>query len=339
MSSDNAHQRRDTYFGPMVQYTSTMVVNLHQLQTDLQEQHQYEKHALTELNQRFHVFIDRIQSLQTQNTQYLQAIEHLRRKFSIVDTSDIDKNYLSLKSNYLSISNERVDSQWNYKLFQLQADIYKQLIQIQEQSRDKKIFSLEEEFKQSKLALNNLRTSYEQLQKDIDYTHIENRKLSDQHLLLTSDWCHIKKQQKKSSQHISCLKNSIVFYKTIQKNSVGSSSLIVSSEDMTQFWRTAWTDIVRKIRSDFEVHYRNNQQQMIEYYETKTKELEVDIQHTLHYQQIEMEENQKHYQVQLIEYEKVQKNLAYEKEIFSKLEFTCCKRTFLFRIHLFIFFK
>lgn len=219
-NSTVSYQHRHTYFGPVVQTTS-IVKNLRQLQAELHHQHQHDKEALIGLNQRFQSFIDRIQALQTQNIKYLTAIADLRRKYAGTNIYDIqsEENYLSYKSNSTSIGYEKIDFEWDVELYQLQIAIYHKLVDIEQQTKDNRILLLEDELKQSASILLNLRSSYTELQREIDRLHIESEGLLKQYLELTTNWCSMKKQQKKWSLNIETLKSYIGFYKSLRSHS------------------------------------------------------------------------------------------------------------------------
>jgi chromosome segregation ATPase len=215
-------QRRDTTFGTTVNFTSSIIINVRQLKIDLQEQYQHDKDALNELNQRFHLFIDRIQLLQSQNSKYLAAIADIRRQFFGTNITDIkwEEDYFSSKSNLSTISNSKIDYEWDFELFQLQIGIYQKLIDIEQKSKDKRILILEDEAKQSAAILITLRRSYEEFQREVENLHAENEDLFKRHQKLTYDWCNIKKEQKKWNLTVETLKNYIKFYKNISSYSL-----------------------------------------------------------------------------------------------------------------------
>jgi len=212
--------QRNTYFGTVVQHTSSIKVDIRQVQTELQTQHQHEKDSLNQLNQRFHLFIDRIQSLQVQNAKYLAAIADIRGQYSGISTTSEEESFLSIRSNFSSISHAKIDYEWDFELFQLQIGIYQQLIELEQQSRDKRILMLEEELKKSASALISLRSSYEQTQQVVENLHGESGDLVQQYLLLTRDWCNMRKQRKKWDLSMETLRSYIGFYKNLRSNLV-----------------------------------------------------------------------------------------------------------------------
>ncbi|CAF1562512.1 unnamed protein product, partial [Adineta steineri] len=68
--SNKNNNSSNTNLGSTDQHTSSLFINIQQLQTGIQVQHQHEKESLNELNQRFHHFIDRVRLLESQNLKY-----------------------------------------------------------------------------------------------------------------------------------------------------------------------------------------------------------------------------------------------------------------------------
>ena len=212
--------QRNTYFGSTVQQTSAMIIELPKLRIDLEEQRQREKSALHELNQRFQLFVDRIQSLQNQNAKYLIQIAERRGQISGVSTSHVEEGYVSYRSNYSSIASTRIDSEWDFELYQLQIGIYQRLIEIEQQTKDQRIPILENELKQIQSTLISVRSSYEQLQKVVDNLHVENARLLQQYFGLTNEWCSVRKQRKKWDLNMETLRSYVGFYKNLRGNVV-----------------------------------------------------------------------------------------------------------------------
>jgi chromosome segregation ATPase len=214
------YDRRDTYFGSTVLYTSSVVINFHQLKTDLYAQHHHEKDALDQLNQRFHRFVDRIQLLQSQNSKYIAAIADLKREFSGSSSIDVqsDEHYLSIKSNLLTLNIGKVDYEFDLEMFQLQIQIYQHLIETEKQGKNQRILKLEEELKQSASVLITLRTSYAELQRQVENHNVENEDLLKEYLKLTHHLCDVKKQRQKSDLNVETWKSYIEFYKNLRSH-------------------------------------------------------------------------------------------------------------------------
>ena len=221
-NSSVAYHRRDTHFGATVRSTSSVVVNIRQLQTDLHSQHQHDKNSLIKLNQRFHLFVDRVQQLQLQNSKYLATITDLKRQYSGISNIDVqwDERYFAIQSNISTVRDAKVDYDWEFELFQLQIIIYKELIGIEQQRKDKGSLSLEEELKKSSSVLISLRTAYAELQRELQSLYAEYDNSLKQYLVVSNNWCMVKKELNKWKQRVETLKRHIGFYKNIRSYSV-----------------------------------------------------------------------------------------------------------------------
>jgi hypothetical protein len=210
------YHHREAHGEPATHYISSVVINLRQLQNDLHAQHQHDKKALTELNHNFQQFVDHLQLLQSQNSQYRAAIADFQRKFASYSIDgQWDEGYLAIKRDISAIDNAKIDYEWDVELFHLQIAIYKQLIDIEQQWEGKRSFALEEELKQSASVLISLRTSYAELQRKVGSLYGECDDLFKQYLTLTHDWCIVKKQRHKWHLSLETLKSYIVFYKNL----------------------------------------------------------------------------------------------------------------------------
>jgi chromosome segregation ATPase len=217
-----AHHHRDAHLGSNALYTSSVVLNLRQLQTDLQTQHHHEKVALTELNQRFHLFVDRIQYLQSQNAKYLKEIVNIQRHSSGLSSTDAQwgEHHHSQQSELATVCNAKVDCESDFDLFQLHIGIYQQLIDVEQHWKDKRNLKLEQELKHSASDLHTLRTSCAELEREIESLHAERTDVYKQYLAVTHDWCHVKKQRKKWHLNVDTLKSYVIFYKNLRSYTV-----------------------------------------------------------------------------------------------------------------------
>jgi len=206
----------DPQFGITVYQISSMVNRIQQLQNDLEQQDQYDKDTLQELNQRFYTLIDRIKFLQSENLKYLVIIANIRQNIPDYDTNKIQEDYSIFWSNILLISNEKIDYDWDYEMFQLHIQIYKNLICIEDKSKNNQILLLGEQLDHSKSILITLHTSYEQLQQDINNISTYNQDLLNQYFQFITEWCHLKRKEKKCESKIEKLKNYIQFYKNLR---------------------------------------------------------------------------------------------------------------------------
>ena len=91
---------------------------------------------------------------------------------------------------------------------------------------------------------------------------------------------------------------------------------------MEQSLRLDIDQLLQRIREDFQSFYSSLYQQMVEYYQTKTNDLQININQMLQHQQNQFEENaaiQSHLER---EFHGIQTDLNYENEIFINLEST-----------------
>ncbi|CAF3615629.1 unnamed protein product [Rotaria sordida] len=164
------YHRRDVQFDSAPSYTSSLVVHLRQLQQDFQTQHQHEKHALNELNERLRHFIDRVQHLEAQNAKYITQIVNFRRARSDFSGADIEWNerYLHLQSDLIAASHGSIDFGLEIEMYQLQTAIYQQLIGLEHEWKDERRSKLEQELNQSSLTLNSVRASNSELGREVE---------------------------------------------------------------------------------------------------------------------------------------------------------------------------
>ena len=202
-------------------YTSSLIVNLQQLQTDLHAQYQQEKNTLTELNRHFRLFIEHVQGLESQNSKYISLLVDLRRQTP--HTAGFDDqwshSYLHLQAELTKMSRSKGDHDLEVELFQMQIGIYRQLIDVEQQRKDDQRVKLEQELKQSSSALNTLRKSYTEAEQEVERLSAARLDLSNKYLRLTHDWHNVKKQGNEWQLSTQSLKACIQFYKNLRSSS------------------------------------------------------------------------------------------------------------------------
>ncbi|CAF4796058.1 unnamed protein product [Rotaria sp. Silwood1] len=257
-NSDVTDHRRDLESQSTVHCPFIPSVNYQQLQIDLRAQREHEKDTLNELNQRLKLFTERVQLLQSDNSKYLTDISNLRQNLSGLSNIDVtwDERHLPLNSSCSTLTNDKINFNSDFEMYQLQSGIYQTLIEIQQDSKDKRIFALEEELKQSASQLTSLRSSYTNLGRDIEDNYNERDNLLKQYLSLTHDFAKLIKQRQQLNLSVETLKRHISFYKNLSSYSVREfASSSITTEDDTLFWRSELENIIKAIRSDFEVFY------------------------------------------------------------------------------------
>jgi chromosome segregation ATPase len=217
----DAHNSGSIPFGSTVSYTSLLIVNLQQLQTDLQTQHQHEKNALTELNKQFRHFVDHVQLLESQNSKYIVQLADLRRHAP--NSSGFDEQYSQvythLQSDLMKISKAKVDHEVDLEISQMQVGIYRLLIDTEQQREGEQHSKLEQELIQSSNILNGLRASYADMGQEVGRLHTTRDDMINTYLRLLNDSCSIRKQIKEWELTIHGLKNHILFYKNVHSSS------------------------------------------------------------------------------------------------------------------------
>ncbi|CAF0868179.1 unnamed protein product [Adineta ricciae] len=315
--------RRNDPLGSAIHYTSSIFVNIQQLQHALVAQHQHEKEALNELNHRLAGFVDRVQLLESQNAKYTTDVAELRRQSSGYSGIDVQWNerYLNMKSDLSSLHFSKADCESDFEWYQLQIGIYQQLIDAEQQWRDKRLMKLDHELKQIGSDLSVLRTSYADLERTAANQYGERDNVFKQYLSLTHDWCNMNKQRKRWNMSIDTLKSYIAFYKRIRSHSTRNVEAIsINMDDLSQFWTLELDKSIQKIRHDFEVLYASIYREMTAYYETKTEEVRREVERASQEPQDDGSEFALTIQTLQADYEKYHHSLSYEKEMQMKLE-------------------
>ena len=203
-----------------IYYISTMFVNIQQVKTNLNAQYQHEKHEFIQLNERLRFFIDRVQQLELQNAKYVAILADFRQQSSgiCIFGTEVDERYVHLQADLMAVNYKKIDYEFEFELFQMHSEIYKQLIHVINQSNDEQRLKLQQELDQSSSTLINLRTSYAQLEKKIESLHAEREDTFQQYLKVADNWSHWKKQITELKASVQALKNQHVFYKNLRSH-------------------------------------------------------------------------------------------------------------------------
>ena len=221
--SISTYHQHHVHIQSSVYDTSSMVMNVRQLRTDIQSKYQHEKYALTELNDRFRLFVDRVQWLESENSKYLTQLADFQRQWSGMNDnsgSHWSASFLHLQSDLTTVSNAKVDYDFDFELFQLQIGIYQKLINIEQQWNVERRGNLERELKQSASDLISLRTSYAESGREIERLHAEHESSRQQYLALTQSCCNVKKQRKIWDLSVHTLKSHTAFYRNLRSYSL-----------------------------------------------------------------------------------------------------------------------
>ena len=221
-------QHRVANFDTTPSYTSSIFVNIQQLQGDLQVQHHHEKHALTELNQRLRRFIDRMQQLEAQNANYVAQIISLRdSSYDLGDRhSEWNNFYLKLQSDLFALSHDNIDFELEVEMYPLQIATYQGLINVEQHWKNEQHLKLEQELNQSSLTLNNLRGSKTGLETEVKNLYGARDDAYQRYLRLTYDWSRVKKLTKEWEFNVQLLKKQISFYNNLRSYSGWSIRIV-----------------------------------------------------------------------------------------------------------------
>ena len=220
-NSMSVHRRYDAQTDPNALYVSSLVINLRQVQTHLQTQHQHEKHALVELNERFRLLVDRVQHLEAQNAKYIVQVTDARRHSYGMSGIDIEwgERYFRAQSENTSITVGRAAHEIEVELFQMHAGLYQQLIAAEPHRKDEQRGKLDAEFQQSSSTLNTLRASYAKIGREVETLSVTRDETFQQYLKLSQDWSRSRKQTRERELTLEVLRSQIGFYKNISSYS------------------------------------------------------------------------------------------------------------------------
>jgi chromosome segregation ATPase len=130
----------------------------------------------------------------------------------------VDERHAHLQADLTTVNYKKIDYEFEFELFQMHSEIYKQLIHVINQSNDEQRLKLQQELDQSSSTLINLGTSYAISQKKIESLHAEREDTFQQYLKVTDNWGHCKKQVTELKASVQALKNQHVFYKNMRSH-------------------------------------------------------------------------------------------------------------------------
>ncbi|CAF1079865.1 unnamed protein product [Rotaria sp. Silwood1] len=271
--------------------------------------------------------IDRVEQLESLNAKYVAKLADLRGlSFTVGTIGKQNDEHYRLQSDIMAVNFDKVGYESEIELFQLQIKIYQQMIQAENQSIDEQRLKLERELNQSASALVNLRTSYAELGQQVGTYRATCQDMLQQYLRLAKDWSISKKQINELKIRVQMTKNQIKFSKILRSYVLSKNDVFsMDMSDFSEFWKHEWEQIIKKIRHDFELLYGAMHQETINFYEMKTKELQIELEQITQYQPVENEKHVKFQQKLQSEYEEVQKKFASEKQVLMELEATYSK--------------
>jgi chromosome segregation ATPase len=199
-------------------YISSMFVKVQQVKTDLNGERQHDKDELIRMNERLRLFVDKVQQLEQQNARQVAKLANFRQQVSDISVfgAEWNERHNHQQADLMTVNYEKIDYKFEFELFQMQSEIYRQLIHVINQSSDGQRLQLQQELDQSSSMLMNLRTSYTELQKKTEGLHAERENTFQQYLKVADNWGHRKKQISELKVSVQMLKNQHAFYKDIR---------------------------------------------------------------------------------------------------------------------------
>jgi hypothetical protein len=200
-------------------YVSSMFASVEQIENTINVEYQHERHELIRLNESLSLFINKVQQLELQNAKYVAKLADFRRQSHIsVLNVEWNERHIHLQTDLESVSYEKFDYEFEFQLFQMQTEIYKQLIHIVDRSSNEQHLKLQHELDESSSSLVIIRTSYTELQNKLTGLRAEREDKFQQYLKVANSWSHSKKQISVLNVNVQALKNQYAFYKGIRSN-------------------------------------------------------------------------------------------------------------------------
>lgn len=199
----------------LVQYLSPVFVKIQQLKADVNENYQYEKNTLGELNEQLCIMIDRARDLESQNAEYLRKILDSRYRIYIANIKNEQDSSSAELDNWTSVHCEKATYESEADLHQLETQMYQQMIEIQLESTDKERVKLEEILNQTSLELATLRASHETLLQDIETSRVTREDTWKEYMKLAQEWSLLKKQIKDLKINAETIRTQIQLCKTL----------------------------------------------------------------------------------------------------------------------------
>lgn len=216
-TSYNSHAE---YFFASNNISTAVVKDIRHIKTDFYQFYQNNKQELTELNERFRLFLGSVQALELENARFILDIDAFHKDFfGFIQMDDQwNENYKNSQYRLKSIANDKFENESDLELSQLQVQMYEQLYTFHHRFNQDRRLKLEQELKQSAASLNTLRTSYQSLEQEVKVLYIAHEDTVKQYFGLTREWCGVKKQQKQLGFDVQTLKSQLVSYKSLHSH-------------------------------------------------------------------------------------------------------------------------
>jgi intermediate filament protein if len=248
----------------------------------IKQKRDQEKQVLSQLNDRFAKYIDRVKFLEGQNKKLLAELEELRQRWG-EESRQIRERYepelLEARATIDDTTREKAHSEIRAKRSEYEAANLKRqyddalnLIQADKA----KMANLEYLFQENLVELELLRRQMNDAESDIDKYRNEVKRLNEDLQRLLSDLDQETLKRVKLENEKQTLEEQIPFLNAIHEQEMAElRSLQAGSHiDPAQFYRHELERAIRDIRSDFEELSEQQKREMEEWYRVKTEEIQ-----------------------------------------------------------------
>lgn len=194
---------------------SLSFVQIQQLKTNLNEEHQHAKHTLIDLNEKLRLLVDHTRQLESGNSQLIPKLSDLRQSSIINAISEENDQYNRLETDMLQVSYEKTSYDSELEIFQLESQIYQQMIEIQQQSLDEQKLKLEQLLNQSVSDLASIRTSCGTVEQEVQSAHTERENTFQKYMTLAKELSILRKQTNEYKVNLQMMRTRIKVSKAI----------------------------------------------------------------------------------------------------------------------------
>ncbi len=301
-----------------------------QVTDNLRVQHQREKQELSELNDRFRGYLDRVKILENKNakltgqledvtkswgassqaiiSQYSAPLDHLRQEVneSMIDEADLQtrlrRSHYTI-DNYRSLIND--ETAWNDR-----QEEKREQLKLEYEHSCAELSALQKSYKQVEDQLKNLLKQREDYLNEID-------QLNEQSYKATIDRIKLDLQ-------VQTLREEIPFLNDVHAHLISEFEQLKPTNgiDAQIFYRQELEKAIRDIRRDFETLNSTQRKEMEDYYTIKIEEIQNDAKKILPSQSRKDDFTRMSEQIKLTKYElnDTQKLLINEKDKFKELQ-------------------
>jgi chromosome segregation ATPase len=301
-----------------------------QVTDNLRVQHQREKQELSELNDRFRGYLDRVKVLENKNFILTGQLDGLSKTWGTASQAIISQYSGSLDRLRQEVNESMIDEadlQTRLRRSQYNIDNYRTLIHdetIWNDRKEDKHQQLKLEYEHSCVELSSLQKSYKQVEDQLkillkqreDYLQ-EINQLNEQSYKATLERIKLDLQ-------VQTLREEIPFLNDVHAHLISEFEQLKPTNgiDAQIFYRQELEKAIRDIRRDFETLNSTQRKEMEDYYTIKIEEIQNDAKKILPSQSRKDDFTRMSEQIKLTKYElnDTQKLLINEKDKFKELQ-------------------